>query len=160
MEQRTLERFEQMLEAPSDRDHALGAYWLLRIGYFVLPVVAGADKFFGWIAEWREYLWPGWTDLFATTGTRFMYAVGVVEITAGVLVLLLPRIGSFLVAGWLAGIVANLVIVGYTRGAYFDILLRDVGLLVGAVALFLLAWAYRPVKFVTRARHLQAERFR
>jgi len=60
-----------------------------------------------------------------------MYAVGVIEILAGILVAWKPRIGSLVVAAWLAGIIINLLLVP----GYFDVALRDFGLLVGALAL-------------------------
>jgi hypothetical protein len=56
-----------------------------------------------------------------------------------------PRIGSLLVAGWLGAIITNLVLAGLAENEYWDIALRDFGLFLGAVALFLLA-----VKFAGR----------
>jgi hypothetical protein len=69
-----------------------------------------------------------------------MYAVGVIEIIAGVLVALRPRIGSLVVAAWLLGIIVNLIILG----AFYDVALRDFGLFVGALALNRLATAAAP----------------
>jgi hypothetical protein len=67
-----------------------------------------------------------------------MYAVGVIEIVAGIAVALAPRFGGWLVAGWLAGIIVNLL----TIPGHYDIALRDFGLLLGAVALARLAKRY------------------
>ena len=67
-----------------------------------------------------------------------MYVVGVVEIIAGVVVALLPRYGALLVAAWLAGIIVNLLLIP----GYYDIALRDFGLLIAAVALSRLAVAH------------------
>jgi hypothetical protein len=65
-----------------------------------------------------------------------MLAVGLIEVVAGITVALAPRFGALLVAGWLGGIILNLV----TMGEYYDIALRDFGLLVGALALAVLAF--------------------
>ena len=113
------------------------------MGFFAAPIIAGADKlFFERLVDWTQYLWPGFPHLLNVTPERFMYGVGAVEIAAGVLVLLAPRIGSLLVAGWLAAITTNLVILGVTTGKYGDIALRDFGLMLGAITLFLLATAH------------------
>ena len=71
-----------------------------------------------------------------------MYFVGVVEIAAGLLVLVAPWIGGFVVAAWLGGIVVNLLT--NNPPEYYDIALRDFGLMLGALTLTRLAWAFRP----------------
>jgi len=119
------------------RDDAVArAFTLLRIGFFVLPVLMGIDKF----AEvamnnWPAYLAPEFNDILPGSAQDGMYIVGVIEIIAGFVVLVVPRFGGLLVAGWLAGIIASLLLVG----GYGDIVLRDVGLLLGALTLFTLA---------------------
>jgi hypothetical protein len=90
--------------------------------------------------HWPDYLAPWIDDLVPGTGQELMYVVGVVEILAGVLVALKPRYGAYVVAGWLAGIILNLV----TASGFYDIALRDVGLLLGALALGRLAAVYDP----------------
>lgn len=114
---------------------AYQAFRILHLGFVVAPIVAGLDKFVGVLADWDAYLWPGITDLLGIAPGTFMAVVGVVEIVAGVLVALRPRIGGWVVAGWLAGIILNLLLLG----AFLDVALRDLGLLLGAVALARLA---------------------
>lgn len=112
------------------------AFLLLRTVFTVAPVAFGLDKFFGLLTDWEQYLAP-WVDrLVPGTAHQAMLAVGVVEIVAGIAVAVAPRIGALLVAGWLAGIIVNLL----TMGDYYDVALRDFGLLVGALALAVLAW--------------------
>jgi uncharacterized membrane protein YphA (DoxX/SURF4 family) len=112
------------------------AFTLLRIGFFALPVLMGIDKFAEVLNDnWPAYLANAYNDIIPGSGQDAMYAVGVVEILAGVIVLVVPRFGGLLVAGWLAGIIASLLIVG----GYGDIALRDFGLLLGGLTLFRLA---------------------
>jgi uncharacterized membrane protein YphA (DoxX/SURF4 family) len=129
--------------APTVRNPAFDAFWLLRIGFGVAPILFGLDKFFNWMVPWERYLWPEVASWFDASRESVMDAVGIVEIVAGVLVLLAPRFGSLLVAAWLGTIITNLVAYGIdTETEYWDIALRDFGLMLGAVALFLLANAY------------------
>ncbi|HZP31207.1 MAG TPA: hypothetical protein VFC99_19815 [Acidimicrobiia bacterium] len=133
-------------------DPGYGAFWLLRLGFFVAPVLFGIDKFYNWMVPWKSYLWAGAVNNLPGTATQIMYGVGVLEIVAGIVVLLWPRIGSLLVAGWLVAIVVDLVLVGIDENEYWDIALRDFGLFLGAVSLFLLATKYarRPAVESTR----------
>jgi uncharacterized membrane protein YphA (DoxX/SURF4 family) len=119
-------------------DPAYQAYTLLRIAFTVAPIAFGLDKFFNVMVDWEKYLAPWINRLMPGTGHSFMLFVGVVEITAGVLVAITPRYGAFLVAAWLAGIVVNLL----TYSGYYDIALRDFGLLLGALTLGRLAMKY------------------
>ena len=120
------------------------AYLLLRSVFTAAPVLFGLDKFANAMVDWPQYLAPWVNDLMPGSGQEFMYAVGVVEIAAGVAVALKPRYGAYVVAAWLAGIIVNLL----TYSGWYDIALRDFGLLVGAVALARLASAYdRPISF-------------
>jgi hypothetical protein len=114
------------------------AFLLLRTVFTVAPVLFGLDKFLGLLTEWEGYLAPQIDGLVPGTAHQAMLAVGVVEIAAGVLVAVLPRIGGYVVAAWLAGIIVNLLL----SGGFYDIALRDFGLLVGALALARLAAAY------------------
>ena len=116
------------------------AFLLLRVGFTVAPILFGLDKFAGVLADWPAYLWSGVDQLLPGTATDVMLLVGVVEILAGVLVAVRPRIGGYVVAAWLACIIGNLLLVG----DYYDIALRDVGLLLGALALARLANATSP----------------
>jgi uncharacterized membrane protein YphA (DoxX/SURF4 family) len=120
------------------KDPTYAAYFLLRTVFTVAPIVFGLDKFFNLLTHphhWSMYLAPWINDIVPGTADQCMYLVGVIEIAAGVLVAIAPRIGAWVVAAWLAGIIINLV----TLSGYYDIALRDFGLLVGAVALGLLA---------------------
>jgi hypothetical protein len=108
---------------------------LLRTVFTVAPVLFGLDKFANILAYWPDYLAPLATQVVPVTPQQFMYGVGVVEILAGLLVAWKPRIGSLVVALWLAGIIVNLLMVP----GYYDVALRDFGLLVGALALNRLA---------------------
>jgi hypothetical protein len=110
------------------------AYQILRLGFVVAPTLAGLDKFFEVLTDWDRYLAPPFAQLLG--GHTFMLVVGVVEILAGLLVAVRPRIGGLLVAAWLAGIIFNLVVLNLVGGGgYWDIALRDLGLMIGAVAL-------------------------
>ena len=118
-------------ELPADRQ----AFLLLRTLFTIAPILFGLDKFTNLMTDWSQYL-AGWIDdLVPGTAHQAMLAVGVVEIAAGVLVALRPRIGAYVVALWLAGIIVDLV----STGQYYDIALRDFGLLVSALALARLA---------------------
>jgi hypothetical protein len=114
------------------------AFLLLRTVFTVAPILFGLDKFANVLTDWPRYLAPGIDDLVPGTAQQAMYAVGVVEILAGVVVALVPRYGGLLVAAWLAGIIADLLILG----DYYDVALRDFGLFVGALALSRLAVAH------------------
>jgi uncharacterized membrane protein YphA (DoxX/SURF4 family) len=120
------------------QDPAYQAFWLLRIGFVVAPILFGLDKFFHVLVDWDVYLAPEFTDLFNAEAHTLMYAVGAIEIVAGIVVALWPRFGGYLVAAWLAGIIFNLLLIG----DYYDIALRDFGLLIGALALARLATAF------------------
>jgi hypothetical protein len=119
-------------------DPVAQAFTLLRIGFVVLPILMGLDKFAEVMNDnWTAYLASEFNDIIPGSAQDAMYAVGVVEILAGIVVLFSPRFGGLLVAGWLGGIIVSLLLVG----GYGDIALRDVGLLLGALTLFRLAGA-------------------
>lgn len=115
-------------------------YWLLRLTYGLVPVVAGADKFLGILADWQGYL-PNWVaDLLPVSPSAFMMAVGVIEIAAGLAVLTkLPRLGAYVVMVWLTLIA---IVVG--SAGYLDIAVRDLVMAVGAFTLGRLAALYHP----------------
>ena len=126
------------MRTPSFQDPAYQAFWLLRIGFVVAPIAFGLDKFFHVLVDWDRYLAPEFTDLFNVEAHTLMYAVGVVEIVAGLVVAIRPRVGGYLVAAWLAGIILNLLLLG----GYYDVAVRDFGLLLGALALGRLSASY------------------
>jgi uncharacterized membrane protein YphA (DoxX/SURF4 family) len=138
-----------MSTAPLSRDTRFGdlrgmnpsqqAFLLLRTVFTVAPIVFGLDKFANLLADWPRYLAPFVDDLVPGTAQQAMYAVGVIEILAGIAVAVLPRYGALLVSAWLAGIIVNLLLIP----GYYDIALRDFGLLAGALALSRLAAAHQ-----------------
>ena len=129
-------------------DPAYQCYVLLRVGFTLAPMLFGLDKFFNVLVNWEQYLAP-WVDrLIPGTASDLMYVVGVVEIVAGLAVALKPRYGAYLVAAWLAGIVVNLL----TYSGYYDIALRDFGLMLAALALARLASRFDPPGLTIRRR--------
>jgi hypothetical protein len=116
------------------------AFLLLRTVFTVAPIAFGLDKFFGVLTDWEQYLAPWVNDLVPGTAHQAMLAVGVVEILAGILVAVRPSIGAYVIVAWLAGIIVNLL----TIGSYYDVALRDFGLLLAALALARLATAFQP----------------
>jgi hypothetical protein len=133
---------------PAQRDlgtAAHQAFWLLRVGFTVAPILFGIDKYFNWTVHWPSYL-AGWVNSVQpfSTGQDWMYLVGAVEIAAGLLVAFAPRIGAFVVAAWLFGIVINLATKSPPQ--YYDIALRDFGLMLGALTLGRLSLAVVPAR--------------
>ncbi len=116
------------------------AFWLLRLGFTVAPIAFGLDKFAHVLVNWDRYLAPEFADVLPWTTHQLMYAVGVIEIVAGLVVAIRPRFGGYLVAAWLGGIIVNLLM----QADFYDIALRDFGLLLGALTLARLASAFRP----------------
>jgi len=121
-------------------DPAQQAFLLLRTVFTVAPIAFGLDKFANVLTYWPHYL-AGWiNDIVPGTAQQAMYAVGVVEVLAGIVVAVAPRLGAWVVAAWLAGIIVDLV----TGPGFYDVALRDFGLLIGALALARLAVRYAP----------------
>jgi hypothetical protein len=119
-------------------DPAFQAFALLRIGFTVAPILFGLDKFLDWLVDWRIYLAPEVNDLLPGNAHQAMLAIGVIEIVAGLAVALRPKFGGYLVAAWLGGIIVNLLL----QADFYDIALRDFGLLLGALTLARLATAF------------------
>jgi len=116
------------------------AFWILYSGFAALPILAGLDKFFHLLVNWDQYLAPMVTQVLPVSGHTFMLAVGVIEIAAGLLVIARPRIGAYVVALWLWGIIANLLLIP----GFYDVALRDFGLSLGALALARLSAEFSP----------------
>jgi hypothetical protein len=132
----TLDRSETAASTRPGRDGASDAFLLLRTVFTIAPIAFGLDKFAEVLTgDWEKYLAPWVNDLVPGDAHDAMLIIGVTEIVAGVLVALAPRWGGYVVALWLAGIIVNLLILG----DYYDVALRDFGLLVGALALARLA---------------------
>jgi uncharacterized membrane protein YphA (DoxX/SURF4 family) len=121
------------------RDPSYQAFLLLRTVFTVAPILFGLDKFANLMTHWPMYLAPWIDGILPGDAQTAMYIVGVIEILAGILVAVAPRIGAYVVALWLAGIIVNLL----TGPGFYDVALRDFGLLVGALALGRLAEAQR-----------------
>jgi hypothetical protein len=119
---------------------AYQAFLTLRVGFVVAPILFGLDKFTNLLTDWTAYLAPAVDRLVPGTATSAMVAVGVVEIVAGLVVAVRPKVGGYLVAAWLAGIITNLLLLG----DHYDVALRDFGLLLAALALARLATAFPP----------------
>ncbi|MBT2566510.1 hypothetical protein J7I84_08400 [Arthrobacter sp. ISL-85] len=117
--------------APSTLPPARQAFLLLRTVFTVAPILFGLDKFTNILTHWTVYLAPQATAIVPLQPQTFMYIVGVVEVIAGIAVAVLPKYGSLLVAAWLAGIIVNLLLLG----SFYDVALRDFGLLIAALAL-------------------------
>jgi uncharacterized membrane protein YphA (DoxX/SURF4 family) len=127
----------------SDRlsgDPAYQAFWLLRVGFTVAPILFGVDKFANVMVNWEQYLAPWIRNLSPLSASGTMHVVGVIEIVAGVFVAVKPRYGAYVVAAWLAGIVVDLL----TYSGYYDVALRDFGLMLAALTLARLASVYDP----------------
>lgn len=121
---------------------AYQAYQLLHWGFAAVPIIAGLDKFASVLTVWDKYLAPAMGMLLPFSARTFMMLVGVVEIAAGLLTAIKPRVGAYVVALWLLCIIGNLLL----RGGYLDIALRDFGLCVGALALGRLSLDFDPAK--------------
>ncbi len=117
------------------------AFLILRSAFVVAPILFGLDKFFNVMVDWPLYLAPWLDRLVPGTAQEFMYVVGAIEIVAGIVVALRPEFGGYLVAGWLAGIIVNLLTADPLR--FYDIALRDFGLMLAALALARLAAGVR-----------------
>src|SRR5215211_1151921 len=125
---------------PARDNPAYQAYLVLRSGFVVAPILFGLDKFTNLLTEWTAYLAPAIDRLVPGSAASAMLAVGVVEIVAGLVVAFRPKVGGYLVAAWLAGIITNLLLLG----DHYDVALRDFGLLLAALALARLATAFQP----------------
>jgi hypothetical protein len=127
-------------ERTTDRwtDPVFQSFALLRLGFTVAPILFGLDKFLDWLVDWRIYLAPELNDLIPGNAHQALLAVGVIEIVAGVLVAARPKLGAYVVAAWLGGIIVNLLL----QADFYDVALRDFGLLLGALTLGRLAAAF------------------
>lgn len=142
----TTRRQESSLWDRMKAEPTYAAYVLLHVGFVVLPLWMGIDKFINGLTNWPGYLAPWIVALLPFSAQTAMYIVGVVEIVAGIAVALKPRYAAYVVTAWLAGIILNLL----TYSGFYDVALRDFGLLIAALALALLARVYDPAGFVHR----------
>ena len=114
------------------------AYQILLFAFTVAPIVAGADKVLHLLVDWDKYLPPVINNMVGGAGHTVMLAVGVIEIVAGIGVFVKPKIFAYVVAAWLFLIIINLLLIP----GYFDVALRDLGLMLGALALARLSAVY------------------
>lgn len=111
---------------------------ILKYTYGLVPIVAGADKFTNLLTHWEDYLAPSITKMLPFSASTFMSIVGVIEIVAGVLVLIRPRIGAYVVMAWLIAIALQLIIGQH----YYDVAVRDLVMAIGAFSLAKLSVAF------------------
>lgn len=128
-----------------DRDPVAAAFWVLRIAFFLVPLAAGLDKLVFGIVHWHQFLWKEVPRALPGGEHTVMQIVGSAEIAIGLLVLLLPRIGAPVAAAWLTLVTVDLAIVSATSRNFWDIVLRDAGLALSALALAILTARYGPV---------------
>jgi hypothetical protein len=131
---------ESRVAVVTGEDVGYQAFRILQVAFVLAPIIAGLDKFFGWLVNWDQYLAPTIAGMLPVAPHTFMMAVGVVEIIAGLIVAAKPYFGGYLVTLWLWAIIANLLM---ARG-FYDVALRDFGLSLGAIALARLSRRYSP----------------
>jgi uncharacterized membrane protein YphA (DoxX/SURF4 family) len=104
---------------------------VLRLTFGIVPIVAGLDKFTNMLANWPGYLGTNITGMLPVKVAVFMKIVGVIEIVAGIIVLVRPLIGAYIVMIWLICIAVQLIIGGH----FFDVAVRDLVMVIGALTL-------------------------
>jgi uncharacterized membrane protein YphA (DoxX/SURF4 family) len=129
---------ERIATRESWHDPRYQAFAVMRLAFAAAPIAFGLDKFSNVMVHWPKYLAPWIDDIAPGSAQQFMYFVGVTEIVAGIAVAVKPRYGAYVVAAWLGGIILNLL----TYSGFYDIALRDFGLMLGALALARLASVY------------------
>ena len=137
-DQRPITAATEKTEVADTSKPSYQAYQILHLGFTVAPILMGLDKFLGWLVNWDQYLPAFANNMLGGYGHEFMYVVGVIEIVAGIGVFLKPKIFAYVVAAWLALIIVNLLMIP----GYFDVALRDFGLLLAALALGRLSQEY------------------
>ena len=122
----------------SQSDYGRGAFRILQVAFVIVPILAGLDKFFYILTNWSQYMSPYATSVLHGHDRAFLYAVGVVEIIAGLGIIFKPKVFAYIVFLWLILIIVNLLM----QGIYYDIALRDFGLMLSALALGRLSHRY------------------
>jgi hypothetical protein len=139
-----IDRVEEHVAVATLDEYARQAFRILQIAFVLAPIIAGVDKFFGFLVNWDQYLSPTVAGLLPVAPHTFMMIVGAVEIVAGLIVAFAPYYGGYLVTLWLWAIIVNLLM----SRAYYDVALRDFGLSLGATALARLSRGYQHVRRV------------
>jgi hypothetical protein len=116
---------------------------LMRYTYGLVPIVAGLDKFTNILTDWKHYLAPSIISALPISSSTFMAIVGVIEIIAGIIVLVRPRVGGYIVMAWLAAIALTLIV----GGQYYDVAVRDLVMAIGAFSLARLSMARANVQY-------------
>jgi hypothetical protein len=137
MEEQIMDLTTEVAARRSANDRLHKVQTLLIFTYGLVPILAGLDKFTHLLTDWSKYLAPVVTDILPLQADTFMYIVGVIEVVAGIIVFVKPKLGSLVVGFWLVGIAINLLL----TGQYFDVAVRDVVMAVGAFSLYLLLGA-------------------
>lgn len=119
-------------------DKGYQAFRILQIAFVVAPILAGLDKFFNLLTNWSNYLAPLAVRILNGHEHTFFMLIGIIEIVAGIGVIFKPKVFAYVVSFWLLAIIFNLLLTGY----YFDIILRDIGLMLAAFALGKLSQKY------------------
>jgi hypothetical protein len=104
---------------------------LLKLTYGLIPIAAGADKFTNLLTDWSKYLHPSIASALPLSPHTFMMIVGAIEIVAGIIVLMKPRIGGYIVSAWLVLIALTLL----ASGNFLDVAVRDIAMAIGAYSL-------------------------
>jgi uncharacterized membrane protein YphA (DoxX/SURF4 family) len=138
------------VERTEDAEHRVvdSVWWTLRMSFGLMPLLAGLDKFFNLLVHWPKYIAPAFAGAIPMAPQHFMYLVGVIEIVAGLAMLLSPwtKVFAYVVAVWLIAIAVNLL-----GGGYYDIAVRDLVMAVTAISLARLTDAVHVTTHVPRA---------
>lgn len=126
------------MESTEINTQVKSVYQILKYVFIILPIVAGLDKFTNILTDWTQYLNPALIDLLPVSGNIFMMIVGVIEIVAGIIVFLQPKIGGIIVAVWLVLIALSLII-GWR---FVDVAVRDLVMAISACSMAKLARIY------------------
>ena len=121
----------KIMEAVNLNQSTRSIFNLLRITFSVVPIVAGLDKFTDILTHWEDYLNPSIAGILPFSPHTFMMIAGVIEITAGIIVLIKPATGGLIVAAWLTLIALTLL----TGGIHLDVAVRDLVMAIGAFSL-------------------------
>jgi len=119
------------MEVTNSNDTVRSVQSILRFTFGLVPIVAGLDKFTVILTDWDMYLHPGIASMLPLSVHTFMQIVGVIEIVAGVLVLIRPAIGGYVVMAWLICIALQLL----ASRKYLDVAVRDLVMSIGAMSL-------------------------
>lgn len=106
-------------------------WFILKLTYGIVPIVAGLDKFTNILTDWSQYLSPGMVQMLPFSAGTFMMIVGLIEIVAGVIVLVRTELGAYIVAAWLVSIALTLL----ASWQYVDVAVRDIVMAIGAYTL-------------------------